>query len=348
MKGSPRYRAGIIGLGTVGSKFQDSMHDSSARRLLPVGHSASYVESPRTELVSGADIDREARDAYARRWEIPSEHVYADYRDMLEKEHLDIVSIAVPTPLHTEIGLTVLESGVKAIYQEKPIASSLADADRMVEACRRAGVPLAVNHARRTDQFYAQARGLIEEGVIGHLQSLIALFSGDLMLTGTHAFDMLNFLAGDSPVVRMAGHLDDKPGFDPGGTAYLMFESGVRGFVNGSADSAVQFRVHAVGTAGEIVIGNFDLELWRVNDASRRRELLKYPFPQILPSLGAELTLIGQLVDAVDGGPPPISSGDTATKALEAVVGLHCSSSLGGEWVDFPDGLDRELVVPSL
>ena len=54
------------------------------------------------------------------------------------------------------------------------------------------------------------------------------------------------------------------------------------------------------------------------------------------------------LLDAVDGGPPPISSGDTATKALEAAVGLHCSSRLGGEWVDFPDGLDRELVVPSL
>ena len=324
------------------------MHDSSARRLTPVGHSASYVESPRTELVAGADIDGEARDAYARQWEIPQKHVYADYREMLEKERLDIVSIAVPTPLHTEIGLAVLESGVKAIYQEKPIASSLADADRMVEACRRAGVPLAVNHSRRTDPFYAKARELIEDGTIGRLRSLIVFFSGNLILTGTHAFDMINFLAGDSPIVRMAGHLDDNPGFDPGGTAYLTFESGVRGLVNGTTDSAVQFRVHAVGTTGEIVIGNFELELWRVNTGSRRRELLKHPFPQVLPSIGAEVTLIGQLLDAVDGGPPPISNGGTATKALEAAVGLHCSSRLGGEWVDFPDGLDRDLVVPSL
>ena len=342
------YRSGVIGLGTVGSRFGDSMHDSSARRLTPVGHSASYVESSRTDLVAGADIDPEARNAYSRRWEIPPEHVYCDYREMLEKERLDVVSIAVPTPLHTEIALAVLESDVRAIYQEKPIASSLADADRMVEACRRAGVPLAVKHSRRTDQFYAKARELIEEDVIGRLQSLIVFFSGNLMLTGTHAFDMLNFLAGDSPIVRMAGHLDSKPGFDPGGTAYVLFESGVRGLVHGSTDSAVRFRIHAVGTTGEIVIGNFDLELWRVNEASHRRELLKHPFPQILPSVAAEMALLGQLLDAVDGGPPPISNGDTATRSLEAVVALHCSSLLGGEWVDFPDGLDRDLVVPSL
>src|SRR5262249_35915593 len=107
------------------------------------------------------------------------------------------------------------------------------------------------------------------------------------------------------------------------------------------------FRVHAVGSAGEIVIGNYDLELWRANPASQRRELLRHPFPQIERAVAPMVLLIEELLDALEGGPPPRSSGETATNALALIVGLHPPSRAGGQPVAFPIE-ERALAIPSL
>jgi predicted dehydrogenase len=349
MMGRPStpYRAAVIGCGAIGSSIEDDVRDSPIRIGFPYGHAPAYRATARTTLIAGADVDAGRRSAFAERWDLQPERVYADYRQMLARERIDVVSIATPTPLHAEMALAAVEAGVRAIFLEKPIASSLADADRIVAACARAGVPLAVNHTRRGDQLYRRARRLIADGAIGQLHSLIALFNGHLMWTGTHAFDLLNYLVGDAPAAWMSGHLDEPAGFDPGGSAYIVYAGGPRGFVNGSTGSAVAFRVHAIGSAGEIVIGNYDLELWRSNPESRRRELLRHPFPQAAPSAAPMVVLIAELLDALEGGPPPISSGQTATEALALIAGLHASWRVGGRPVALPIE-DRTLTIPSL
>ncbi|HEY3109747.1 MAG TPA: Gfo/Idh/MocA family oxidoreductase, partial [Chloroflexota bacterium] len=175
---SAPYRAGVIGCGAIGSSIEDDLREASFRIGRPYGHAPAYRALPRTALVAGADLDAGRRRAFAERWDLPAERVYADYREMLEREELDVVSVATPTPLHAEMALAAVEAGVRAIFLEKPIASSLADADRVVAACARAGVPLAINHTRRGDLAYRRARQLIDEGAIGRLHSLIALFNG--------------------------------------------------------------------------------------------------------------------------------------------------------------------------
>src|SRR5262245_35129575 len=191
---SSPYRAAVIGCGAIGSSIEDDLRDAAIRIGLPYGHAPAYRASARTTLVAGADVDPDRRRAFAQRWDLPPERLYADYREMLARERPDVVSIATPTPLHAEMAFAAVEAGVRAIFLEKPIASSLADADRIVAACARAGVPLAINHTRRGDQLYRRARRLIAERTIGQLHSLIALFSDHLMWTGTHAFDLLNYL----------------------------------------------------------------------------------------------------------------------------------------------------------
>lgn len=343
---NPGYRAGVIGCGAVGSSIEDDVRDASARIGLPYGHAPAYRAVSRTVLVAGADIDAGRRRAFADRWRLAPERVYADYREMLAREQLDVVSIATPTPLHAEVALAAVDAGVRAIFLEKPLASSLADADRIVAACRRAAVPLAVNHTRRGDPTYRRARRLIDEGAIGQLHSLVALFNGNLMWTGTHAFDLLNYFAGDGPAAWTVGHLDEPPGSDPGGSGYIVYRDGVRAFVNGSTGNGVPFRIHAVGGAGEIVIGNYDLELWRANPGSRRRELLRHPFPQVAPAVAPMVLLVDELLDALEGGPEPLSNGETATRALELIVGLHTSWHAGGRRVAFPIE-ERGFVIPS-
>ncbi|MGH2458646.1 MAG: Gfo/Idh/MocA family protein [Chloroflexota bacterium] len=341
------YRAAVIGCGSVGSDIADRLLQMSVRMALPYGHAPALRAVSRVRLVGGADLDAGRRRAFAERWALPAEHVYPDYHDLLARERIELVSIATPTPSHVEVALAAIEAGARAIYLEKPIASSLADADRLVAACARASVPLAVNHSRRGDQIYRKAKQLIDEGAIGRLHSLIAHFAGHLMVTGSHALDLLNFFNSDQPAAWIVGHLDDPPGFDPGGSAYLVYANGVRALVNGSSGGSVMFRLQAIGTAGEIVIGNHELELNRSNPASRDHELVRYPFPQVLLAASPMTVMIDELLDALESGAPMSSTGETATSALELIVGLHLSHRQGSQPIRLPVD-ERTFTIPSL
>ena len=151
---------------------------------------------------------------------------------------------------------------------------------------------MAVNHTRRGDFAYRQAKQLIDDGAIGEVHTMIVHFSGELMFIGSHGFDLLNYFNGDCPVAWMNGHLDDDEGFDAGGNAYMVYENGVRAFVNGTTGHAVGFRAQVIGTAGEIIIGNYDLQLWRVDSSANRRELVMHPFPQVYRAVSPMVALI--------------------------------------------------------
>jgi predicted dehydrogenase len=341
-----RYRAAVIGCGAIGSSIEDDIATAHYRMGLPYGHAPVYATLTRTELVAGADNDAGRRAAFAARWGLAEEQVYPDYREMLASERVDIVSIATPTPLHARMTHDAIDAGVRAIFLEKPLASSVADADRLIAACKEAGIPLSINHTRRGDLHYRKARELIETGAIGDLHSLVANVGGNLMWSASHAFDLLNYLNGDARTRWMMGHLDEPAGFDPGGSAYIVYENGVRAFVNASTGGSIMFRVEAIGTTGTIVIGNYDLELNRSNPGSTRPELIRHPFPQVLPARSPMTVLIDELLDALEGGPTPVSTGDTALQALEQIAALYASSAANNTRIDFPLQ-DRSLVIRS-
>ena len=340
-----RYRAGVIGCGVVGSFIEDTMREAG-RFGLPNGHASCYAAMHEMELAGGADIDAGRREAFSKRWDLPPERVYEEYRELLQTEDLYIVSISTPSPHHTEPALAAVEAGVKAIFLEKPITSNIGDGRRVIEACERAGIALAINHTRRGDYAYRRAKELIDDGALGELHTMIAHFGGGLMFIGSHGFDTLNYFVNDCPVAWMTGHLDDDPGFDPGGNAYVVYDNGVRAFVNGTRGHALGFRIHLVGTRGEIVIGNHDLQLWRANPESGSRELVMHPFPQVYKAVSPMVELIRELIETSRGGPPPISSGPTAIEAVRQVVGLHMSSQNGSQRITMAE-LDEDFDIPS-
>ena len=76
--------------------------------------------------------------------------VFADWREMLRAAApLDIVSIATYTPVHAEITQVAIEAGARAIYCEKPIAATVAEAEGMLSACNEADALLVINHNLR-------------------------------------------------------------------------------------------------------------------------------------------------------------------------------------------------------
>ena len=120
-------------------------------------HARILSTLPGAELVAVVDKNRErAEQVAAARGTRP----HVDYREILDE--VDAVTLAVPTELHREIALPCLEAGVPLLV-EKPMARSLAEADEMIAAAARAGVPLAVGHTERFNPAVAAARPLLSD-----------------------------------------------------------------------------------------------------------------------------------------------------------------------------------------
>jgi predicted dehydrogenase len=97
-------KVAVIGVGSMGKN-----------------HARVYSELPEAELVAVADADIKTGEAIASRHGV---RAYADYRDLLANEMPEAVSIAVPTAMHEQVGMTALEAGAN-ILMEKPIAATL-------------------------------------------------------------------------------------------------------------------------------------------------------------------------------------------------------------------------------
>jgi predicted dehydrogenase len=145
-------RVGLIGAGTIAF----SAHLPAMRKLRDL-----------ITLVAVADI-REENAARAAR-EFGAEASYTDYRELLDRNDLDFVDICTPEFLHAEQTEAAAAAGLHVIC-EKPMSSTVAEADRMISACERAGVRLMVAHSRRFTGRYRQIRAAIDRGDIGEVR----------------------------------------------------------------------------------------------------------------------------------------------------------------------------------
>src|SRR3984893_13742354 len=154
------------------------------------------------EIVAVADENEKGLAAAAARLGV--QRAYADYREMLQKERPQIVSVADRwLDQHRDMVVACAEAGA-SIFLEKPMCRTLAEADEMIAACERHHVKLAIAHQTRYSPRLQRIRDLIGEGRLGDLLELRgrgkedARGGGqDLMVLGTHIFDLMRFFAGD-------------------------------------------------------------------------------------------------------------------------------------------------------
>ena len=159
------YRAAIIGLGFIGAADQTS-GDALGQQVenLDGTHLGALSGNPRIQLVAGSSRDPGRRSRFEERNGV---RTYADWREMIATEALDLVSVATYTPVHEEITVACARSGVRAIYCEKPLASRIPEGEQMLQACRESGSLLAINHNRRFHPNYRRLRDLVGRGRIG-------------------------------------------------------------------------------------------------------------------------------------------------------------------------------------
>lgn len=186
-----KYRVGIIASGRIARE-----------------HARGWQQCEHTQLVAIADSHPKALAQFGHDFGVNRR--YLDYREMMEQENLDIVSVCSWDPQHAEMTIAASTYGPKAILCEKPMAVSLGEADAMMIACQRNGVKLAIGHQRRFYSAWQEAKRLVQSGAIGQPRRIWSAVSQGLMNTGTHCLDFQLFALNEPKPVWVMGAVERK------------------------------------------------------------------------------------------------------------------------------------------
>ena len=358
------YRAGIVGLTGIAASTPGKAPDGVLGALHGGSHAAAYSQIPSTRVVGACDLVPALTEQFVERWGAtwPEARPYSDYRRLLAEGSLDLLSVVTSDHRHAQIVVDAAEAGVKGIYCEKPIATTLADADRMIAACRANGVVLSVDHTRRWRPIWHQARNLIRSGEVGALRRIVATLSGPramLFRNGTHLLDMVSFFADADPAWVVA-ELDDEhreygpvyagdggrdPAFDPGGSAYIHFQNGVRAFINASKDGFAGWEFHLYCDKGRIRVDDSSgaADVWQsaTADGDKFRPV-RWLLPEANTGTASLRAGIEEIITHVEAGKegravePLVSPPQAGRRVLEILLGILQSNAAGTAKVTFP------------
>jgi predicted dehydrogenase len=171
----------VIGVGRMGRR-----HIAAA---LSMGFQVEGVFDPLQESI----------DLAIKEQNIIPEKCFRSVEEMLEKVRPEGLVVASTAPSHCEYVCLGASAGVKYILCEKPMAVSISQCTRMMEACRKSGTALAVNHQMRFMKHYAKLKEICASEKLGGLRSItIAGSNFGLAMNGSHYFEMFRFSTGSS------------------------------------------------------------------------------------------------------------------------------------------------------
>jgi len=182
-------RAAVIGVGSMGRN-----------------HARVYNELPAAQLVAVADVDPIAIESISHTTQV---RAYLDYRQMLEVERPQVVSIALPTYLHSEAAQAALEAGANVLV-EKPIAASLEQGQRLIQLAKELNRLLMVGHIVRFNPAVQALKQKIQNGDLGRIFQIICRRVGPfperlrdvgvVIDLAPHDIDLMRYLTGLDPL----------------------------------------------------------------------------------------------------------------------------------------------------
>jgi len=324
-------------------------------------HGYAYARAPEYELVGVCDIDANIFARFYERAEIEPGSIseYTDYRQMLEREDLDVVSVATPDHLHADPVCDAADAGVRGIVCEKPLATTLADADRIIETLTRNGTHLSVDHTRSWVPAYQAVRQAIRDGEIGGLTRIVAHMGGHramLFRNGTHLVDAVCFFADAEPVWVIAAHergfedygpvYDGKggkdPQFDPGSTIIVEFANGVRSVINSAKNTPEIFEFDLQGPGGRYWLTDRQCMAWKTKQPEGRPEETVPPQGRGYAEPFGEnlIPAVREIAQMIDGAASSSSPAIRGRHALEIMLAALHSQVAGSAKIQLP--LTRE------
>ena len=246
---------GVIGVGAMGRN-----------------HVRVYAEmdASRVHLATIADVNPAIGKKFAEQY---NRRAYTDYREMLDQEKLDAVSVVVPTSLHRQVTEEVLQRGV-AVLLEKPIAGTHEDGRAIIDCAKRNGVTLAIGHIERFNPAVAALKKRLDAHALGKLFEIrtrrLGPIPGRIEDAGvvidlaTHDIDLMQWLV-DAPVKRLHAETQRHvhPAYEDSFFGLAQFENGVNGLLDVSWLVPTKVRqTSVVGERGMFVVDTLTQELY--------------------------------------------------------------------------------------
>ncbi|HEY1834342.1 MAG TPA: Gfo/Idh/MocA family oxidoreductase [Solirubrobacteraceae bacterium] len=214
---SEPVRVGVVGLGYWGPNLARNFYSLSG-----------------AELVWCCDASEAARARIAP--SVPGARMTDRFEDLLDDDQLDAVVLATPVPTHADLAVRVLEAG-KHCFVEKPLAQSVADAERAVEASEKAGRVLMVGHLLEYHPGVSKLKELADSGELGDIHYIygnrlnlgkLRADENALWSLGAHDISVLLHLVGEEPhEVSARGECYLQPGIEDVVFCFLRFPSGI-------------------------------------------------------------------------------------------------------------------------
>ena len=329
---------------------------SGAGAITERAHVPAFLSIPEIEIVAvqSRTIEKAERVAAA----IASKpRVYRDYDEMLAREHPAAVGIFTPNALHCEYTLKAIASGAHVLV-EKPIAPTVVEACKMVDAARGANRVLMVAMQRRFGGLERAIKRALECGAIGTPHFIRARLShggpefwapgqqwffnradaggGAMLDLGVHVADLARWFIGEvESVSGQVATLDKQIGVEDNGLAMLKFRSGALGVIEASWTSRPALSaIEIYGSEGRIMAGypRLDIAVLKPDGSPvagfERDEIMKAFDPRDWTAPSRELART--FADAIAGRRAPTPSGEDGLRALEIVEAAYRSSHSAG------------------
>ncbi|WP_408955111.1 Gfo/Idh/MocA family protein [Natroniella sp. ANB-PHB2] len=291
---------------------------------------------------------------------------YQDYKELLEDDEIDIVTIATETGFHAEITIDALNAG-KHVIVEKAIALSTEDADRMIETADQQGLKLAVCHQNRFNPTVQRLREALEEDRFGRLvhavasirwnrndeyynmdewHGTLALDGGILMNQCIHNIDLLCWMMGD--VERVTAETDTflrDIETEDAGMAVVRFKSGAIGLIEGTVcvyPRNLEETFNIFGQQGTVRLAGIamnEIMDWKFADGDEEEaEKMKEANYETDTVYGyGHNLLFGDMIEAVREDRKPLVDGREGKKAMELILAIY-KSARTGQPIELPLG----------
>lgn len=225
-----KIKTGVIGLGRIGSQWDEGILHASPRT-----HVGAILLNRNYHLCSVCDIDEANRNRFYNDWklEIPK---YKSVEEMLKKEHLDVITVAVPSKYHYSVLKNIITKCPKLVFCEKPFCTSVSEAREIYALAKEQGVVLIVNYHRRWDEKINKLKKKID--AIPYIPSYVSvLYRKGLLNYGSHLVNLLMYLFG--PILSVVSDTEPAHSWnveDPSLSSLLNFESGLKAYIKGLDD----------------------------------------------------------------------------------------------------------------
>jgi predicted dehydrogenase len=281
-----------LGVGLIGTGYMGKCHALAWNAVAPV---FGDVERPRLAVLAEASQQLADRKAH----ELGFERATGDWRTLVTDATVDVISITTPNALHPDMAIAALEAG-KHVWCEKPMATKLADAERMLAAARASGKVAALGYNYIQNPIVRLIRRLLEEERIGEVNHVRLEMDEDFMADpeelfywkseaasghgalddfGVHALSLIWTLFGG--VRRVCGHMakpyTDRPLRDGGRRSVETYDIATTLIeLENGASGVVALNRSAWGRKGRIFVQLFGSKGTILFDQERMNEVQLY------------------------------------------------------------------------